>query len=69
MVPGLNFRAALHFDWGAYDEFVKALEAGIMADFYFKKIPIMVESPSVPNAENRAFFINLYLTLQLGKRT
>lgn len=69
VVPGLNFRAALHFDWGAYDEFVKALEAGIMADFYFKKIPIMVESPSVPNAENRAFFINLYLTLQLGKRT
>jgi len=69
VVPGLNFKAALHFDWGAYDELVKAVEAGIMADVYFRKIPIMVESPSVPNTENRSFFINLYITLQLGKRT
>ncbi len=69
VVPGLNFRAGIHFDWGAFDEFVKAAEVGIMGDFYFKKIPIMVESPSVPNTENRAFFINLYLTLQLGKRS
>jgi len=35
---------------------------------YFKKVPIMVETDEINNAENRPFFINLYLTLQLGKR-
>ncbi len=63
--PGIQAKAAVHFDWGAFDEFVKGFEAGIMADVFFTKIPIMVE---VDNIENRPFFINLYLNLQLGKR-
>lgn len=67
-MPGGNAKFALHFDWGAYDEFVKALDAGVMVDFYFKKVPIMVESPLVKNSENTPLFINLFLNLQLGKR-
>ena len=66
--PGAHAKAAVHFDWGAFDEFVKALEAGIMIDFYFDNIPIMVESAEVQNVENRPLFINLYLNLQFGKR-
>ena len=46
---------------------LKAIEAGIMFDFYFKKVPIMVEN-DVIDAENRPFFINLFINLQLGKR-
>ncbi|MEL6925129.1 MAG: hypothetical protein AAFO94_13865, partial [Bacteroidota bacterium] len=65
--PGAQAKFALHFDWGAFDEIVKAFEAGIMADFYFRKMPIMVENELI-DAENRPFFINLYLTLQFGKR-
>lgn len=67
VVPGGNAKLAVHFDWGAFDEYIKALEVGIMADFYYKKIPIMVEN-SAEGVKNRPFFINLYVSLQLGKR-
>ena len=66
LVPGLHGQFAVHFDWGAFDEYLKAVEAGIMFDVYFQKVPIMVE---VPDVENRPFFINLFLNLQLGKRS
>jgi hypothetical protein len=69
MTPGLHAKASLHFDWGAYDEFVKAFEVGIMGDFYFKEVPIMVESPSIPAVRNQALFLNLFLMVQLGKRS
>lgn len=68
VLPGGHAKMAVHFDWGAFDEFVKALEAGVMIDFYFRDVPIMVESPQVPNVNNSPIFVNLYLNLQLGKR-
>ena len=61
--PGVHAKLGLHFDWGAYDEYVRALEVGVSGNFFFKKMPILVE-----NAQNRPFFINLYANLQLGKR-
>ncbi len=67
-MPGLHGKFAVHFDWGAFDEFVKAIEAGIMIDAYFREVPIMVESDLVENTENKPLFINLYVNLQLGKR-
>jgi len=68
VLPGLHAKGGVHFDWGAFDEFVKAIEVGVMVDAFFKKVPIMVENPEIQNAENRPFFVNLYITLQLGKR-
>lgn len=68
LTPGAQGKLAVHFDWGAFDEFVKAVEAGIMVDFYFKKIPLMVEDPAIGGVENRPFFVNLFLNFQLGKR-
>ena len=68
IMPGLHAKAAAHFDWGAFDELVKAIEAGVMIDVFFKDVPIMVESPMVPHLENSPVLINLYLNLQLGKR-
>lgn len=67
-VPGVHFKMGAHFDWGAVDEMVKAIEAGFMIDVFYRKIPLMVENDAITNAENRPFFVNLYLTLQLGKR-
>ena len=67
-IPGLHGKFAVHFDWGAFDEFVKAIEAGIMVDAYFQRVPIMVESDLVDLSENKSLFINLYINLQLGKR-
>ncbi|GAB5551454.1 MAG: hypothetical protein Sapg2KO_10450 [Saprospiraceae bacterium] len=66
--PGLHAKGALHFDWGAFDEFVKAVEIGMMADVYFKKVPILIESPRTPGIENQSFFLNLFVNVQFGKR-
>ncbi|PSR13119.1 MAG: hypothetical protein DA408_09275 [Bacteroidetes bacterium] len=68
VMPGFHLKAAAHFDWGAFDEFVKALEAGVLIDVFLKDVPIMVESSAIPNIQNRPLFFNFYLNLQLGKR-
>ncbi|MCB0586877.1 MAG: hypothetical protein KDD06_16340 [Phaeodactylibacter sp.] len=68
VMPGLHGKFAVHFDWGAFDEFVKAIEAGVMVDAYFRDVPIMAESSLVETPENKSVFINLYINLQLGKR-
>jgi hypothetical protein len=62
LAVGGHAKIALHLDWGAYDETVKALEVGIMADFYFKNIELMVTD------NNRPFFVNFYASFELGKR-
>ena len=49
-------------DWGAFDEFVKALEIGLMVDVFTKRAPILVSD------ENRQVFFNFFLNLQFGKR-
>jgi hypothetical protein len=68
IVPGINGRAGVLFSWGAFDDFVKALEVGIMFDLFFGDIPIMVEDPRIEFDENVPYFLNLYVNLQLGKR-
>ncbi len=60
--PGLNASAALHFDWGAFDEFVKAFEVGILLDAFPTSIPILVSN------DNPRLFVNFFVCLQLGKR-
>ncbi len=67
--PGLHAKFSAHADWGILDEFIKALEAGVMVDFFFQEIPLMAESTLAPNFQNKNVFINLFLTLQLGKRS
>jgi hypothetical protein len=65
VLPGLHGQVAVHVDWGAFDDYVKAVEMGIMADVFFQKVPIMIE---VDEVENRPFFLNLFINLQFGKR-
>jgi len=40
-----------------------------MVDFYFQDVPIMVESDLINDSENKPYFINLFILLQLGKRS
>jgi len=63
--PGVQGKLGLHLDWGAFDELVKAFEVGVMFDVFTKKIPLLIP---LPGNENRPYFLNLYLTLQFGKR-
>ena len=64
-VPGIHGQIGVHLDWGAFDEFLRALEVGVQLDVFPKKLPLMVD---IPTNENRPFFFNLYVSLQLGKR-
>ncbi|MCS6916061.1 MAG: hypothetical protein RMK52_00045 [Chitinophagales bacterium] len=61
-IPGLHLKGGLNFDWAQNEQSIKALEAGIIADIYYKRIPMML------NQSNQWFFPNLYISLQLGKR-
>jgi hypothetical protein len=63
-LPGLHGRIGAHFSLGAFDEYVKAFEIGIMVDAYFKRVrvPIMIIENNTP------VFINGFLSFQIGKR-
>ncbi|MBL0309101.1 MAG: hypothetical protein IPP77_05315 [Bacteroidetes bacterium] len=61
-VPGVHGKIALDFDWGKKDEFVKALEVGMMLDLYYKRVPIMI------NSSNRFYQVALFVSFQFGKR-
>jgi len=61
-VPGLHVKTGVNFDWGTRDEYVKALEAGVMADFYYKQLPTLI------NRQNRFYRFSAYLSFQFGKR-
>ena len=62
-VIGGHARTGLNFDFGSRDAFVKALEAGVSIDVFYKKIPIYVNDNS-----NHFMFLGLYLAFHLGKR-
>lgn len=67
-LPGAQAKFSFHFDWGAFDEYVKAIDVGIMGDFYFQRADILVDD-ALEGVQNRQFFINLFVSLQLGKRS
>ncbi len=65
-IPGAQAKLGLFFSVGAFDEYVKAAEIGIMIDAFIKKVPILVESPQ---NKNTPIFMNLYVNLHFGKRS
>lgn len=60
--PGIHAQGGMHFDWSKDDRLILATEIGLMMDFYFTSIPLMVDQSAKP------FFLNLYVSLQFGKR-
>lgn len=68
IVPGGHAKFAVHLDWGAFDEFVKAVEAGVMLDVFFRQMPLMVETAQTADIDNQMLFVNFFVNLQLGKR-
>ena len=65
-VPGIHASVAAHFSLGAYEEYIKALEAGLLLDVYIRRVPIMVATEAHPS---RFVFPSLYIQIHLGKRT
>ena len=62
VVPGLYGKAAVRFDYGAYNEIVSALEVGVTGEYYSKKIPQMVYN------KEKQFFFSAYVAVLFGKR-
>jgi hypothetical protein len=60
--PGLYIKPAVRFDYGRYNDLVAAIEVGVAAEFYSKKVPQMFN-----NKENQ-FFFSAYFTVLFGKR-
>ena len=63
ILPGFHGKIGAHFSIGAFERDVRALELGVMCDLYFKRVPLMI----IEN--NQPFFLNLYATLQIGRRS
>lgn len=62
VTPGAYAKTALRFDYGSYNEIISAVEVGISADYYSKKIPLMVhERP-------KQFFFTGYVAIIFGRR-
>lgn len=61
-LPGLYFKAGLNFEYGAYDETIKAIECGVTVDAYPKPAPIMAFNT------NKSIFLSLYLSFHFGTR-
>lgn len=62
---GAHGKIAAHFAMGAFEDRVKALEAGLMVDIFPGKVHILAEREGVKNS---FYFLNLYLSFQFGRR-
>ncbi len=60
--PGLYAKANISFEYAPYSNKVKAIETGIIFDYYPKALPIMAKNP----AEN--FVVTLYVGFVFGKK-
>jgi hypothetical protein len=60
-LPALHIEAGLDFDFGKNESFIKTLEIGVAADFYYKKVPIMVD-------KNKFLYPSVYVGFLMGKR-
>ena len=62
VTPGIYIKPALRFDYGKLNELVSALEVGLNAEFYAKKIPQMLRN------KQKQFFFSAYVAILFGKR-
>ncbi len=60
--PGINAKGAMRFDYGRLNQTVSAIEVGLTGEFYFQKIPQVVDVPF------KQFFFNAYVSILFGSR-
>ncbi|MCB0507125.1 MAG: hypothetical protein R2739_06280 [Chitinophagales bacterium] len=60
-LPGLHLELGMQFDFGENDSFIKTLEVGIASDFYYKKVPVMVDN-------NKFIYPSAFVGFLFGKR-
>lgn len=62
LIPGLNAKASVQFEYSSSDEYVRALEVGARVDAFAREIPIMSK------VKNSFFYVNLFVHWQFGKK-
>ena len=62
VVPGIYVKPSVRFDYGKYNEMVNAIEVGLTAEYFSKKIEQMAF------IEPKSFFIGGYVSILLGRR-
>ncbi len=62
LYPGLYGKLGLNFEYGADDDVVKAVEAGIVVDYFPRAIPIMAYIP------NNNIYFSFYISFMYGGR-
>ena len=62
VTPGIYIKPAVRFDYGKMNELVSAIEVGVNAEFYSKKIPQMLYN------KQKQFFFSAYFALMFGRR-
>jgi hypothetical protein len=62
VIPGLYAKGAIRFDYGHGNQLLSAIEIGITAEFYTKKVPIVATVPY------KQFFVSAYAAIMFGGR-
>jgi hypothetical protein len=62
IIPGAYAKAALRFDFGRYNESIQAIEIGLSADFYSKKVQLMALNDA------RNLFLQGHIAFIFGRR-
>jgi hypothetical protein len=62
VTPGIYIKPAVRFDYGRLNDMVSAIEVGLNAEFYTKKIPQMLYN------KEKQFFFSAYFSIMFGRR-
>ena len=71
VIPGAYGKFGYNFEFGSHDRIIHALEAGVIAEGFIKKIEIMdFSNPSVGQtkvAENQQLFLTIFFSYRFGR--
>lgn len=62
IIPGLNLKASISFEFGTFKSNVTGFELGFMGEQYTKEVVL------IPTADNQSFFPYAFITLFYGNR-
>lgn len=62
VTPGVYLKPAFRFDYGRYNELISAIEVGVTAEYYTKKIPQMLA------LKEKNLFFSGYVSVMFGRR-
>ncbi len=62
-IPGIHGKIGMHFDYAIYNEYLKAIEAGVFFNVYYKVVPIMLVK------KNQQFYPGIYVGFEFGKKS